>query len=186
MFGIGARMVRARTVVGRASQLPLLVRGGVFVATLAAFVVGYPMEVVAGRGVALLVLAAAWPAVAPRGHGATATAVLAVGGWVLNTTFFGTPVTLLPVLSLATLLYLAHTLAALAAALPYDGVVDVSVVTRWLLRAAGVVLAAAVLTVAVLAAVGRTGGELYLAATIAGLGLAVTVAGLLSWLLRRP
>ena len=92
--------------------------------------VGEPVHAAAVRWSAL------YPAVAPRGRGAT------VGGrwswWPAgSSTPAGTttPVALWRVLAIATLLYLGHTLAALAAVLPYDAVVNLDVVVAWLVRA---------------------------------------------------
>ncbi|MFD0785275.1 hypothetical protein ACFQZ8_15320, partial [Micromonospora azadirachtae] len=95
------------------------------------------------------------------------------------------PIELWRLLAFAALLYLAHTLCALAALLPYDAVVDPDVITRWLMRAGAVVLGASVLGVLIMVA-GRLGGTSgHQLITVSGLLVAVGVAALLGWLLRR-
>ncbi len=183
---IAERLARVRRVTTRATPTPLLVRAVVFGAGLLAAVVAFPSQLVGGRLLGLLVLAALWPAVAPRGRGAAAVILLVVAGWVLDTTWYGRPVELWRVLAIASLTYLLHSLAALAAALPYDATVELDVVTLWVGRAAGVVLASAVLTVIVLSAARLTTGGVYLAATLAGIAVAVVAAALLAYLFRRP
>jgi len=180
------RLNRARTTARRATLTPLLVRCAVFLCGLLALVVAYPSDLVAGRLIAVLVIAAAVPAFAPRGRAATIVAVLAVGGWVLDTTWYDQPVVLWRVLTLATTLYLGHTLTALAAVLPSDAIVHLDVVTRWLARGFAVVLTSAVLTVVVLSLTAQVAGGTFLIATLIGLAAAVAATGLLSWLFRRP
>ena len=84
-----------------------------------------------------------------------------------------------------TLAYLAHTLAALAAAVPYDAVVNADVVTAWLGRAAAVVLISAVLTVGALGLATELAGGAFVVATLIGLAGAVAATMLLARLLRR-
>ncbi len=183
---IADRVAQVRRVTTRATVTPLLVRAGVFGSGLLAAVVAFPSQLAAGRLLGLLVLAALWPAVAPRGRAAAAVILLVMAGWVLDTTWYGRPVELWRVLAVASLTYLLHSLAALAAALPYDATVELGVVALWVGRAAGVVLASAVLTVIVLSAARVTAGGVYLAATLAGIAVAVAAAALLAYLFRRP
>ena len=183
---VTARLHRARTVASRATTTPLLVRCAIAICGVLAVAVAYPAQLLATEYAGLVVVLAALPAVLPRGRAATVAALTVVAGWVLDTTYFDRPVELWRVLALATLLYLAHTLTALAAALPYDAVVRPVVVGAWLARAAAVTLVSAVLTVVVLAATAELAGAAFLAATLAGLAAAVAVAVLLARLLRRP
>jgi hypothetical protein len=104
---------------------------------------------------------------------------------VADTSWYDARVALWRVLSIATLLYLAHTLAALAAQLPYDAVVDLDVVTTWLARAGAVVLISAVLTVIALSLAGELAGGAFVIATLVGLAAAVGATLLLARLLRR-
>jgi hypothetical protein len=89
------------------------------------------------------------------------------------------------VLALATLLYLGHTLTALAAVLPSDAVVNLDVVGTWLARALAVVLISAVLTVVALGLTAELAGGAFLLATLVGLAGAVGATMLISRLLRR-
>ena len=180
------RIARARTVATRATPTPLLVRGAIALCGLLSVVVAYPAAVVSSQYVLVPLLVAVVPAVLPRGRAATVAAMTAVAGWILDTTWFNQPVVLWRVLAVATGLYLAHTLTALAAALPYDAVVHPDVVTRWLGRAFAVVLVSAVLTVVASALTAQLAGSAFLLATLVGLGAAVGVTALLARLLRRP
>lgn len=180
------RLGKVRTTASRITLVPALVRVGAAGCALAALVVAYPAALLATRVTGLLVLAALWPAVAARGRGATVVALLAVAGWIADTTWYGQPPTLGRLVALATLLYLLHSLTALAAVLPYDALVRVDVVALWLARAFAVVLASAVLTGLVWGITGQGGRGTVVAAAVVGFAAAVGLAGLLAWLLRRP
>jgi hypothetical protein len=184
--GITRRIERTRTAVVRATVLPLLVRGGIALAFVLALLVAWPITLTSSRYVVLLTLAGVYPAFAPRGRGVTGVVLVVVGGWVLDTTYYDARVALWRVLSIATLLYLGHTLAALAAVLPSDAIVNVDVVGGWLGRSLLVVLISAVLTVITLGLTGELAGGAFLIATLVGLGAAVAVTLLLGRLLRRP
>ncbi|MFE2613714.1 hypothetical protein ACFXA2_08895 [Micromonospora chalcea] len=178
--------VRAlRYAAARVSPLPLLVRGGIFLTVLAGFLLAYPVQALTARSLLALAVAAVLPAFGPRRIWPTFTALVTVAGWLLATLGFDRPPALWRLLAVATLLYLAHSLCAIAALLPYDGLIDPDVVFRWLGRAGGVVLASAVLGV-VLAWLGGVGGtDGSQAATVVGLLVAVGLSALLGWLLRR-
>jgi hypothetical protein len=183
---ITRRIERTRTVAARATALPLLVRGGIALAFVLAMVVAWPTSLTATRYVLLLGLVGVYPAVAPRGRGVTVAVLFVVGGWILDTTYYDARVALWRVLSIATLLYLGHTLAALAAVLPYDAVVHPDVVGGWLVRALLAVLISAVLTVLTLGLTAELAGGAFLIATLVGLAAAVGLTLLLGRLLRRP
>jgi hypothetical protein len=179
------RVRSLQSAAGRITLAPMLVRGGVFASALLAFLVAYPARLLLGRPLGLLVIVALLPAVAPRRLWPTCTALVAVAGWLLSTSWYGEPVALWRLLALATFLYLTHDLCALAAFLPYDAAVAPEALLRWLSRALAVVLAAAVLSVLLIAAAGPEGRGTSLVAALAGLAVAVGVAALLAWLLRR-
>ena len=179
------RIDRARRVAGRATLVPLLVRCGTALSLVLAMVVAWPAEIAAGRFLLPLVAVAVYPAVAPRGRGATVAILVVVAGWIADTTWFDARVALWRVLSIGTLVYLGHTLTALAAALPYDAVVNLDVVTTWLGRAGAVVLISAVLTVIALGLASELAGSAFLIATLVGLAGAVGATMLLARLLRR-
>lgn len=178
MTAILDRLRAVRDAVFRVAVIPILLRACVFVTVLVALVLAYSDEVLASRAVVLLVLAALLPAIGPRRIWPTLTALLAVGGWLVSTIGYGEPVVLWRLLGLAGALYLAHSFCALAAALPYDALVSPEVVVRWVLRALGPVLAAAVLSVPLLSLTERRGGSDW--AVLAGLAAAVGTAVLLS------
>jgi hypothetical protein len=182
---ITRRVERARTAVRRATLGPFLVRLGIALSLLLALVVAWPASVVAGQLVLPLLAVVVYPAIAPRGRGTTLAVLVVVAGWVVDTTWYDTRIALWRVLAMATLLYLGHTLAALAAVLPYDAVVHLDVVAGWLLRAGGVVLISAVLTVIALGLADLLAGGAFVVATLAGLAGAVGATLLLTRLLRR-
>ncbi|MET7833523.1 hypothetical protein [Micromonospora sediminicola] len=179
------RVRAVRYAAARVSPLPLLVRGGIFLVVLAGFLLAYPVQALIPRSLLALTIAAVLPAVGPRRVWPTFTALVTVAGWLLATLGFDRPPALWRLLAVATLLYLAHTLCALAALLPYDGLIDPDLVLRWLARAGGVVLASAVVGI-VLAWLGGVGGSAgSQVATVVGLLVAVGLSALLGWLLRR-
>jgi hypothetical protein len=182
---ITERLDRARRIIGRATLVPALVRVGIAVALVLAMVVAWPAEIAASRYMVLLFLVAIYPAVAPRGRGTTFAILVVVAGWIVDTTWFDARVALWRVLTIATLLYIGHTLAALAAVVPSDALVNVDVVTGWLGRALAVVLISAVLTVIALGLTSALAGGAFIAATLVGLAGAVGATLLLARLLRR-
>ena len=179
------RIERARRMVARGTLVPLLVRCGIALSLVLAMTVAWPAQIAGGRFLLPLVAVAVYPAVVPRGRGATVAILLVVAGWIVDTTWFDARVALWRVLSIGTLLYLGHTLTALAAVLPYDAVVNPDVATTWLGRAAIVVLVSAVLTVIALGLAAELAGGAFVIATLVGLAGAVGATMLLARLLRR-
>ncbi|SCF36331.1 hypothetical protein GA0074695_6106 [Micromonospora viridifaciens] len=183
--GLNERARALRYTVNRISLTPLLVRAGIFLTVLVGFLLAYPVQVFTPRSLLAFAVAAVLPAAGPRRVWPTFAALVTVGGWLLATLGYDRPPALWRLLAVATLLYLAHTLCALAALLPFDAVVDPDLVLRWLTRAGGVVLVSAVLGI-VLAWLGGVGGEHgSRAATVAGLLVATGLSALLGWLVRR-
>jgi hypothetical protein len=185
MDAIFSRIERARTALGRVTVIPFLVRLGIALAGLIAMSVAWPQAVLASQFFVPIALVALYPAVAPRGRGATLSALVVVAGWLVDTAGDDGHVALARVLTLATLLYLGHSLTALAAVLPYDAVVNVDVVATWLARALAVVLVSAVLTVVALGLSDQLAGQAFLVATLVGLAGAVGATMLIARLLRR-
>ncbi|WP_326551486.1 hypothetical protein [Micromonospora sp. NBC_01813] len=181
------RAASARTAASRATLAPLLVRAALAVVTLLALLLAYPGpgELGDDRLYLALFAVAMLPALAPRGHAPTVAILIGVVGWVLATTAYGVPVQLWRLLAVGSLLYLTHSLAALAAALPYDVVLSPEVPVRWLVRVAGVLLASAVLVVLLLAVAGQTAGQPFLLAVLAGLAVGVGAVALLAALVKR-
>ncbi|WP_376771471.1 hypothetical protein [Micromonospora polyrhachis] len=185
MKKVSGRVRAAGTAASRITLMPLLVRLGAFLAALGALLAAYPAQLLTARILPALVVVALLPALFPRRAGVTIAVLVAVGGWVLSTSAYGELVVLWRLLTLAALLYLTHSLAALAALLPRDAIVAPAVPVRWVARALGVVLAAGVLAVLLTTLAEHSGEGTYLAVALAGLAVAVGVAALLAWLLRR-
>jgi hypothetical protein len=186
MAGAFATVVeQARAVTARATGTPFLVRCGVGISGLFAMLVAWPVSLLGTQYFVPLALLAIYPAVAPRGRGATLAALAVVGGWIIDTAGYGAQVELWRVLAIASLLYIGHSLTALAAVLPYDAVVSLDMVGGWLLRAAAVVLTSAVLTVVTLALSADLAGGAFVVATIVGIAGAVGATVLIARLLQR-
>ncbi|AEV81841.1 hypothetical protein ACWT_0827 [Actinoplanes sp. SE50] len=185
LTGLLRRISRIPGMVRRATVIPMLVRAGIALCGLFAIAVAWPIELVASQFVVPLVLVALWPAFAPRGRAATFAALVVVAGWIVDTSGYDSRIALWRVLSLATLLYLGHTLTALAAVLPYDAVVNLEVPGLWLGRAGIVVLISAVLTVLALGLTADLDGDAFQLATLVGLAAATGVTMLLVRLTRR-
>ena len=178
---------QTRAVVARATAIPFLVRCGVGLCGILAMVVAWPPSLVTSQYVTpALMLVALYPAFAPRGRGATFLAMVVVAGWLVDTAGYGARVALWRVLIMATLLYIGHSLTALAAVLPYDAAVNFDVVGGWLLRAAAVALISAVLTVVALGLSADLAGGAFLLATLVGLAGAVGATVIIARLLQRP
>ncbi|HET6212541.1 MAG TPA: hypothetical protein VFE14_06680 [Micromonosporaceae bacterium] len=184
--GLVSRVHRIRTMIARATAVPLLVRGTIFVAGVLATLVVYPLPVVLRSGGLVLLALALLPAIAPRSRLVTLFLGVTVVGWLATTTGYGEPVTLLRLFALAGSLYAVHSTAALAAYLPYDAIVSPGVLLRWFARAGLVIGATAVLTVYALVVAELLRGRATAIATVVGLGVAVGVAALLASQLRRP
>ena len=108
--------------------------------SLAGLLVGCTRRSRSGRGRgSRCVLVAVLPARRPAaGSGRPSPRWSRSVGWLFATVGYDRPIALWRLLAVAALLYLGHTLCALAAVLPYDAVVDPDVWSlRWLTRAGG-------------------------------------------------
>jgi hypothetical protein len=185
MDAILVRLERARRALSRFTMIPFLIRLGIALAGILAMSVSWPPSLLASQFFLPIAIVAVYPAFVPRGRGATVAALVAVAGWLVDTAGFDARVALWRVLAIATLLYLGHSLTALAAVLPYDAVVNVDVVGNWLARAFAVVIVSAVLTVGALGLTADLAGGAFLIATLVGLAGAVGATMLIARLLRR-
>lgn len=182
---LNERVRALRYAANRVSLTPLLVRVGIFVTVLVGFLVAYPAEMFTARALLALTVVAVLPAVGPRRVWPTFAALVMIGGWLLATAGFDRPIALWRLLAVAALLYLAHSLCALAALLPFDALVDPDLIARWLTRAGAVVLASAVLGILLVWLGEAGGGRGFQTMTVVGLLVAVGLSALLGWLLRR-
>jgi hypothetical protein len=169
----------------RTAPGPLLVRGGLFAAGLVGQLVAWPSELVFGQGAFILLVLAALPVVAPRSRLVFVTIKAPMIGWLIATTAYGEPLVYWRLVLLAAAGYAVHTLAALAAVLPYDTVVSAGVLAGWLLRAGLVMALTVVVALFTLLVPAYLGTSRYLVASLAGLVLMVGLAGYLAALVRR-
>ena len=182
---IAARFEHLRKTLSRATAVPIMIRSSVLLTGLLALGVAWPAQLLVSQYFVLLAVLALWPALAPAGRGGTAVALAAVGGWLLDTAGFDSRIALWRVLALAALLYLAHTLTALAAVLPIDSIVNLDVPGVWLGRAAVVILLSSVLIVLALGLTADLGGSAFQLATLVGLAGATAVTILLARMAHR-
>ena len=171
--------------VRRTTPGPLLVRVALFVLAQLGLLLAWPIELWTGSGFPAFVGVAALPALFPRGPMTTMYLIGAVTGWLISTTVLAVPPEFLGLLLLACALYLVHTLAALAAVLPYDAVVAPTVLLRWVGRAGWVLLVTGVLAVFVVVVPTYLGGRSYLVASLFGLALMALTVAYLARLVRR-
>ncbi|MBM2623489.1 hypothetical protein JIG36_49150 [Actinoplanes sp. LDG1-06] len=183
---ITRRFGGARRTLSRATVLPFLVRCAIGVCGLVAVSVAWPSGLFGTQYFVPLAVVALYPAFAPRGRGATFAALVVIGGWLLDTAFYDSEVSLWRVLTIAAALYLGHSLTALAAVLPSDAVVNFDVVGLWLARALAVILISAVLTVFALGLAAQLAGGPFLVATVVGLAGAAGATLLIARLVHRP
>ncbi|WP_432979985.1 hypothetical protein [Dactylosporangium sp. CA-233914] len=179
---LAGRAGRMRDKAERAAAGPLLVRAGITVFAALSLVLAFPAEVI--RNVAALALAgivALLPALFPRTRLVGLAIFACAFGWLIGTLLYGEPISIPRLIGLSTALYLMHSLAALAAVLPYDAVVSPGVLVGWLLRAVAVVAASALTSVVMMAVVKATLGPVFLVASLVG----VVAAGALGYLIAR-
>lgn len=176
------RAGRFKDMAGRAAAGPLLVRLGVLLCAAVAVGLALPADLVL-RPVGLLaaVVVAILPAAFPRTRLVGLAIFLCAFGWLAGTIAYDQAIAIPRLIGLATALYLVHSLAALAAVLPYDAVVGPGVIVAWLVRAIGIVSASAIVSVLLLAAVKLVIGPVFLVASLVG----VIAAGALAWLIAR-
>jgi hypothetical protein len=175
------RYRRLAAKVRRTSAVPLMVRSGLFVAMLSALLVALPLPFLDLRAFAVLTVVALLPALRPDSALPSVASVAAIGLYLVATAGYGERITIWRVLALACLLYAVHSLASLAACLPYDAEIRTDAVTGWVIRLLGVLLGSAAVLVLALAAVGRLTPDGYAAFSIGGLVAAVGAV----WLLAR-
>jgi hypothetical protein len=178
---IGTLVVAAR----RLGPGPMLVRGALFLSGVVAQVVAWPSDVIFGNWALIFLILAVLPVIAPRSRIVAITIMTAVLGWLAATSAYGESLSYWRLVLLAASLYGVHTLAALAAVLPYDAIVSGSVLTQWLLRAGLVVALTLGVAMFTLLVPAHLGGHRYLLASLAGLVLMAGLAGYLAALVRR-
>lgn len=175
-----ARYRALRDAIRRAGPVPILVRLAVAGTGLAALLVALPAEFLGLRSAGAMLVLALLPALRPRGTMPVVLALAVIALWLVGTAAYGESVSIWRVIALGSLLYAGHSLAALAACLPYDAAIRSEAVTGWVIRLVAVVIGSAVVLVMSLAAVGRLSLGGHAAFAVGGLVAAITAAGLLA------
>ncbi|GAA0730150.1 hypothetical protein Drose_33475 [Dactylosporangium roseum] len=179
---LAGRVGRFKDVRERAAAGPLLVRLGIAVFAALSMVLAFPSQVTRNlAGIVVAGVVALLPAAFPRGRMVGLAVFACAFGWLIGTLVYDQPLTVTRLIALSTALYLMHSLAALAAVLPYDAVVAPGVLLGWLLRAGGIVAVSAIVSVVLLAVVELVAGPVFLVASLVG----VVAAGALAWLVAR-
>ncbi|MFG2038298.1 hypothetical protein [Dactylosporangium sp. NPDC048998] len=183
------RVGRARDMAERAAAGPLLVRLGVAVFAALSMVLGFPAAVMQNlAAIAVAGVVALLPAVFPRTRMVGLAIFACAFGWLVGIFLYGEPISVLSggpisvvrLVALSAALYLMHSLAALAAVLPYDAVLSPGVLAGWLLRAGGVVAVSSIVSVALLVVVKLTIGPVFLVASLVGVLAAAWLAYLIA------
>ncbi|MER7004608.1 hypothetical protein ABT297_16380 [Dactylosporangium sp. NPDC000555] len=192
------RVGRARDMAGRAAAGPLLVRLGVAVFATLSMVLGFPGAVTRNLvSIAVAGVVALLPAVFPRTRMVGLAIFACAFGWFISTSAtsstdgpasligtiaYGERISVVRLVALSAALYLMHSLAALAAVLPYDAVLSPGVLAGWLVRAGGIVAVSAIVSVALMVVVKLTIGPVFLVASLVGM---LAVAWLVYLIARR-
>lgn len=135
--------------VARVTPVPLILRVVVFLAGFSGLWLASPEQAGVPRLILLMALIATLPAVFPGTRMVDVVMIGIVAAWMVATLGAGEPAEPTRVFGVATALYLVHSAAALAAAIPYDAIVDAQVPLRWAARATVVIAAGGVITAAV-------------------------------------
>jgi hypothetical protein len=159
----------------------MAVRILLLVTTIAALALASPSELLLGRAAPVVLCGAVLVALAPRTRIVSVVLVTAASGWLLSTIIFDDRVSAWRLVALAAAMYLVHTLAALAAVLPYDAVIPQGVLASWLVRASLIIALSASLGILALVEARRLQGATYLVASLGG----VCLVGLMLWVLTR-
>jgi hypothetical protein len=142
----------ARTA--RVTPVPLILRIVVFLTALSALWLAAPAAISTPRFLLAMILFAALPGLLPGSRLVDLVMISVLVGWVMTTLIAGEPAEPWRVFGIGAALYLCHSAAALASAMPYDAVVDAQVPLRWAARAGLVIMGAGVVT-AVIVAIAR-------------------------------
>jgi hypothetical protein len=165
----------------RITAATVAVRAVVFVAAVAALWAAVPSALASPRVLTPVLILGLMPALFPNSGVVTGVMLTVACGWMFGTLGLGESVTVVGTFMTAAALYLLHSFAALAAALPYDAIVDTAVLLRWATRASMVLAVSAAVTALVVVLAQRVAPTTSTVAILAGFGV---VAGTV-WLLAR-
>jgi hypothetical protein len=166
--------------VARTAPGPAAVRAVVFLAAAAGMWIAAPTPFVSLRLLLPIVVAAALAALIPQGRVVGVTMAFIVGLWVTATLGFGEPASAGRTFMAACALYLTHSAAALAAALPYDAIVDNQVLIRWAGRTAMVIVASGLITALVVLLAPLLTPTTSILALLAGFAVVLALVALLA------
>jgi len=173
---MNAIVERVMNVVSRITPATLLVRGAAFVLTTAALVMAIPTFLYGPQPILAAAVGGVVVALAPGSRVVTVVLLAAGVGWGMAYADRLDQISPLGLVAFGSVLYLAHSSAALAALIPYDAVVTPEVLVRWYVRAVAVVAGSAVISLSLLVGVWALAGFNGTAvASLAGLAAAVAL-----------
>jgi hypothetical protein len=170
--------------LARTTPVPLILRVVVFLSALLGLWLAAPAQASTPRLILLMAFFAALPGLFPGTRIVDAVMVSVLIAWVVTTLVAGEPAEPWRVFGIATALYVSHSAAALAAAVPYDAVVDAQVPLRWAARCGLVIMGAGLVTAAVVVIARSVTPGNSVIVLLMGLGVAIGTVGLL--VRRRP
>ena len=182
--GVVSRVTFAVRQARRTTAGPALVRFTAGLAALGALALAVPLQAI-GAWMGMLLVIAVGVALYPRTRWVSIAALLAILGWLATTVAFAEPVTPWRLGALGVALYGMHSAATLAAVLPFDCVVAPGVLLRWLGRTGAVLGASLVIGLGGVVAAAVIPGARSTLGPILGSAVAVALAFLLVWHLRR-
>ncbi|HEX6684954.1 MAG TPA: hypothetical protein VF062_19350 [Candidatus Limnocylindrales bacterium] len=166
--------------VARVTPVPLILRMVVFLASFSGLWLASPQQASVPRLILIMVFIATLPALLPGTRIVDVVLIGIVAAWVATTLGVGEPAEPVRVFAIATALYLAHSAAALAAAMPYDAIVDAQVPLRWAARCALVIIAGGVITAAVVVTARTVPPDRGVIVLLAGLGIVLGTVAVLT------
>lgn len=181
-LGLLSRVRSGAAALRRTTPAVALLRLLVFAPLAAAwtlFAVLSPLLPLVGLGLALAA------ALFPRTRVVGVALLTTAGVWLATTSLAERGVSVSQVLFLAAALYVAHAAAALAAVLPHDTAVAPDSLGRWVLRTVSVLVVSLGLGVLGLVVGAWVPRQPSLVAPVLGSLLAIGLAGLIAWLVRR-
>lgn len=166
--------------LSRITAVPLILRAVAFVSAFAGLWLAAPQVASAPKTLGILAFVAVLPALAVTSRLVDVVMAGIVILWIVTALGFGEPAEPLRVFGVAATLYLLHSSAAMAAALPYDAVVDPQVPLRWAARSALVVAAGGVVATVVVLLAPLMTPTTSVIVLFAGLGVVLATVALLA------
>jgi len=166
--------------IARVTPVPLILRIVVFLSALLGLWLAAPAQASTPRFLLAMAFLAALPGLFPGTRVVDFVMASMLAGWVVATLGVGEPAEPWRVFGIGVALYLTHSAAALAGAVPYDAVVDSQVPLRWAARCGLVIIGAGAVTAAIVVIARTVTPGTSIVALLVGLGVVVGTVAMLS------